>query len=79
MKPVIEFCLSNLASGTDVVMERLKQDPHLDVIEYGCLGFCGLCTDAHFALVNGEFVGGATCEDILKAIDEELKKLNKEN
>jgi len=25
MKPVIEFCLSNLASGTDVVMERLKR------------------------------------------------------
>lgn len=74
MKPVIEFCLSNLASGTDVVMEQLKKNPAFDVIEYGCLGFCGLCTDAHFALVNGEFVGGATCDALLKAIEEELNK-----
>lgn len=74
MKPIIEFCLSNLASGTDVVMEKLKSDSTLDVIEYGCLGFCGLCTDAHFALVNGEFVGGATCDALLEAIYEELEE-----
>lgn len=75
MKAVIEFCQSNLVSGTDLVKEQLKGDPQLDVIDYGCLGFCGLCTDAHFALVNGEFVGGATCEALLKAIHGELEKI----
>lgn len=73
MKPIIEFCRSNLVGGTDIVMKQLKKEPSFAVIEYGCLGFCGLCTDAHFALVNGEFVGGATCDDLLKAIYEELE------
>ena len=68
MKPIIEFCLSNLASGTQKVKEQLERDPNLDVIEYGCLGYCGQCGVNPFALVNGEVISGENNERLLKNI-----------
>ncbi|MDG5788891.1 YuzB family protein [Evansella sp. AB-P1] len=68
MRPIIEFCVSNLASGTQKVKEELEKDPNLDVIEYGCLSFCGQCSRNRFALVNGEVVTGSTNEELLDNI-----------
>ena len=68
MNPIIEFCVSNLASGTQKVKEKLEQDPNLDVIEYGCLSFCGQCARKKFALVNGEIVTGETNDELLTNI-----------
>ncbi|MBU9713011.1 YuzB family protein [Evansella tamaricis] len=68
MNPIIEFCVSNLASGTQAVKEILEKDPNLDVIEYGCLSFCGQCARKKFALVNGEIVTGNTNEELLTNI-----------
>lgn len=68
MKPIIEFCLSNLAGGSQEVLEQLEKDPNLDVIEYGCLSYCGQCGHAPFALVNGEVVTGENNEQLLKNI-----------
>ena len=36
MRPIIEFCVSNLASGSQKAMEELEKDPNLDIVEYGC-------------------------------------------
>lgn len=68
MNPIIEFCVSNLASGTQKVKEELEKDPDLDVIEYGCLSFCGQCARNRFALVNGEVVTGETNDELLQNI-----------
>ncbi len=68
IKPIVEFCLSNLASGSQKAKEELERDPNLDVIEYGCLGHCGQCAVSHFALVNGEFVNGETTDELVKNI-----------
>lgn len=68
MRPIIEFCATNLASGTQKAFETLEKDPDLDVIEYGCLSFCGKCAASPFALVNGEVVIGKTSEDLVKRI-----------
>ncbi|CAH0252724.1 hypothetical protein SRABI96_03219 [Peribacillus sp. Bi96] len=74
MYPIIEFCVSNLASGAQEAFERLERDPNLDIIEYGCLGYCGKCSSNLYALVNGEVVSGETTdelvENIYKFIDE---------
>jgi uncharacterized protein YuzB (UPF0349 family) len=56
IKPIIEFCISNLANGSQKAREILERDPNLDIIEYGCLGHCGICAVTLFALVNGERV-----------------------
>lgn len=74
INPLIEFCVSNLASGAQKAREILEKDPNLDVIEYGCLSYCGKCANTLFALVNGDFVSGETpdqlVENIYKYLDE---------
>lgn len=68
MYPIIEFCVSNLASGAQEAFERLEKDPNLDIIEYGCLGYCGKCSSSLYALVNGEVVSGDTTDELVKNI-----------
>ncbi|WP_458412024.1 YuzB family protein [Schinkia sp. CFF1] len=68
INPLIEFCVSNLASGAQKAKEKLEKDPNLDVIEYGCLSYCGKCAHTFFALVNGEFVSGETPDDLVENI-----------
>ncbi|ENQ3108138.1 Uncharacterized protein YuzB, UPF0349 family [Bacillus sp. 491mf] len=68
IKPLIEFCVGNLASGAQKAREQLEKDPNLDVIEYGCLGYCGVCFEGPYALVNGEVVKGETPDELVKNI-----------
>ncbi|KOO48497.1 YuzB family protein [Priestia koreensis] len=68
IKPIIEFCISNLASGAQKAMEQLEKDYDLDIIEYGCLGYCGKCAQSPYALVNGEIVTGATSDELVQNV-----------
>lgn len=68
MNPIIEFCISNLASGAQNALELLERDPNFDIIEYGCLGYCGKCAASLYALVNGEVVTGETPEELVENI-----------
>ncbi|EST53524.1 UDP-N-acetylmuramoylalanine--D-glutamate ligase [Brevibacillus panacihumi W25] len=76
MKALVEFCASNVASYTQAVMDALEQDPELDVdvLEYGCLGYCGECYLEPFALVNGKLVQAPTAEALLDKIKQVLKE-----
>lgn len=76
MKPLVEFCASNVSSYTKSVMEALENDPELDVdvLEYGCLGHCGECYMQPFALVNGDLVQAATAEELLANIKKKLRE-----
>ncbi|AOM82033.1 YuzB family protein [Salisediminibacterium beveridgei] len=74
MKPIIEFCISNLASGSQPAFAELEKDPDLDVIEYGCLSFCGQCARTKFALVNGEMVTGETNEELVEHIYQHMEE-----
>ncbi len=67
-QPLIEFCVSNLANGSQEARAILEKDPNLDVIEYGCLGFCGVCARSLYALVDGKKVTGTTAEDLVKNV-----------
>lgn len=68
MKPIIEFCASNLASGSQEAFDELEKDPNLDIIDYGCLSLCGECSSSLFALVNGDIVTGETAKDLVANI-----------
>lgn len=74
IKPIIEFCISNLANGAQQALEKLQRDPNLDIIEYGCLGYCGKCASSLYALVNGEVVTGDTPEDLVDNIYQYLEE-----
>ncbi|MBB6177577.1 MULTISPECIES: YuzB family protein [Anoxybacillus] len=66
LKPIVEFCISNLANGSQRALEQLEKDPNLDIIEYGCLGYCGKCANTLFAMVNGDIV---TAEDVEQLVE----------
>jgi uncharacterized protein YuzB (UPF0349 family) len=74
IKPLIEFCVSNLANGSQKAREALEKDLNLDVIEYGCLGYCGVCYEGMFALVNGEVVTGETAEELVENVYTHLEE-----
>lgn len=76
MKPLVEFCSSNVSSYTKKVVDALENDPELDVdvMEYGCLGHCGECYMAPFALVNGDFVTAASPDELLEKIKTKLRE-----
>ncbi|MEK3720560.1 YuzB family protein [Paenibacillus sp. FSL H8-0034] len=76
MRAIIEFCSSNLHSGTELVMKRLEERPDLDVIEYGCLGNCGECYTFPYALVNGEIVAAANAEELEQQIENKIKQID---
>ena len=68
MNPLIEFCVSNVASGAYQAMQQLEKDPNLDVMEYDCLRYCGICSSNLFALVNGEVVKADSPEQLIENI-----------
>ncbi|MCQ6276536.1 YuzB family protein [Bacillus sp. V3B] len=74
IKPIIEFCISNLANGAQIAREKLEKDANLDIIEYGCLGSCGKCGHSLYALVNGEIVTGETPEQLVEKIYQFLEE-----
>ncbi|PLR85214.1 YuzB family protein [Bacillus sp. V33-4] len=74
IKPIIEFCISNLASGAQAALEQLERDSNLDVIEYGCLGYCEKCAQSLYALVNGEVVTGDTPAELVENIYQYLEE-----
>lgn len=75
MRPIIEFCSSNMHHGTDQVMKKLEENPDYDVIEYGCLGNCGECYLFPFALVNGEIVAAPTADELDEQIMAKIKEI----
>lgn len=74
IKPLIEFCVGNLANGSQKARAVLEKDSNLDIIEYGCLGHCGNCYEGPYALVNGEVVVGATNDELIKNIYDYLEQ-----
>lgn len=72
-RPLIEFCVNNLASGSQEAMETLEKDLDLDVIDYGCLNECGQCARSLFALVDGEVVTGETPDELVKNIYKQIE------
>ena len=68
MNPIVEFCISNIANGSQESFETLEKDPNLDVLEYGCLSYCTKCMETHYAVVNGEVVEADTPEELTERI-----------
>ncbi|WP_150268903.1 YuzB family protein [Paenibacillus tepidiphilus] len=74
MRPIIEFCASNLGSGTEQLKQKLEQNPEYDVVEYGCLNNCGECYLRPFAMVDGEIIAAETPEELEAAIAAYIKE-----
>jgi uncharacterized protein YuzB (UPF0349 family) len=75
MIPLVEFCVNNLTDEVLEIKKKLEEDPGIDVLEYGCLGNCGICAEGPYALVNGELVTGDTAEELLKKIYQVIEEM----
>jgi uncharacterized protein YuzB (UPF0349 family) len=75
MRPLIEFCINNLTADVLTVKQTLEKDRSLDVLEYGCLGNCGICARQPYALVNGELVSAVTAEELLEKIYQKIEEM----
>jgi uncharacterized protein YuzB (UPF0349 family) len=75
MRPIIEFCASNMHHGTDRVMKKLEENPDYDVIEYGCLGNCGQCYMEPYALLNGEIIAASDADELYGLILDKIKEI----
>ncbi|AHD06756.1 YuzB family protein [Paenibacillus larvae] len=75
MRPIIEFCASSLHEGMRELIARLEKNPDIDVVEYGCLGYCGECYLSPYALVNGEAVFAETVEKLEQAIADKINEI----
>ncbi|WP_163536912.1 DUF1450 domain-containing protein [Gracilibacillus sp. YIM 98692] len=64
----VNFCVKNLAKGTEKVKEELEKDPDIEVSEYGCTSFCGICRQYHVAIVNGRPVIADTPNELIEAV-----------
>jgi len=73
VNPMVEFCISNLANGSQEAFEILEQDSNLDVLEYGCLSYCSLCSETLFAIVNGEVVEANTPSELVANIYQHIE------
>ncbi|MBD1370897.1 DUF1450 domain-containing protein [Hazenella sp. IB182357] len=68
MRPLVEFCVNNLTEDVLAIKKELEKDFELDVLEYGCLGSCGICAEQPFAMVDGEVIRAATGAELLERI-----------
>ncbi|WP_090578962.1 YuzB family protein [Paenibacillus sp. OV219] len=74
LKPMIEFCASNMHHGTDRLMKKLEANPDFDVIEYGCLGNCGECYMVPFGMVDGTIIAAETVDELEQEIMKAIEK-----
>ncbi|UQZ33298.1 UDP-N-acetylmuramoylalanine--D-glutamate ligase [Paenibacillus sp. PK3_47] len=74
MRPIIEFCASNIGHGTEQLKNKLEQNPDYDVVEYGCLNNCGECYLQPFVMVDGEIITADTPEELEAAVEAAIKE-----
>lgn len=72
----VEFCAANVHAGSRPAFERLKQEPGLDVREYGCLSQCELCAETLYCYVKDEIVTGGTPEELVANVLAKVAALN---
>lgn len=68
MNPIIEFCISNMANGSQEAFDILERDSNLDVLEYGCLSYCTTCSMTLYCLVNGDIVEADSPEELVQKV-----------
>lgn len=70
---IVEVCDINR-----IAMENLEQleekYPGVSVLRSPCLSNCEICATRPYAYVNGEFISGATNEEVLMKIEEAVRK-----
>ncbi|MDC3417839.1 DUF1450 domain-containing protein [Aquibacillus salsiterrae] len=71
---VIEFCVSNLANGSQKARAELAKDPDLEIVEYGCTSFCGICSRYFVAIINGDPIVADNADELVEKVYDYLEE-----
>ncbi|WP_270179879.1 DUF1450 domain-containing protein [Alkalihalobacillus sp. CinArs1] len=63
----IEFCKGNLRNNKKV-WKALESYGNVELVDYGCLGYCGNCFEESFAIVDGVLVSSTDADQLLDKI-----------
>ena len=74
MKPIVEFCVNNVANGGQIVLDKLEADDLVEVVTYDCLNECVICAQDFLALAEGKLVRAKTTDDLNKGIYQSLEE-----
>lgn len=65
----IQICNANpIAKRWDLIRALEDDDEHYHVARFACLDRCTLCSRQPYAMINGEQVPAATCEELANLI-----------
>ncbi|WP_207942321.1 hypothetical protein DOK78_001056 [Enterococcus sp. DIV2402] len=78
MFPLVEFCETNLAEGSQVVMDALESLEDVDVMMYSCLSECTLCAQKPFCFFEGERLAAETPAQLLHLVKDKLVEWHEE-
>jgi LSD1 subclass zinc finger protein len=65
---IVEFCISNYETGSESVRDALCQTEDVELIEHGCMNFCGQCYLEPYALVNGVNFNSTSADELMEKI-----------
>ena len=66
--------MSRIWQRAEILSTKTRNDPDVDVLEYGCLQNCGICSSGLYALVDGDIVEGDTPDDLLNNIYKHIEE-----
>ncbi|MGX7197007.1 DUF1450 domain-containing protein [Enterococcus olivae] len=72
MFPLVEFCETNLAEGSQMVLDALEATGEADVLTYSCLSECTLCAQRPFCFFEGERLAAPTPAQLLQLVQQKL-------
>ena len=78
MFPLVEFCETNLAAGSQIVMDALESMGDADVMMYSCLSECTLCSQKPFCFFEGERLAAETPAQLLCLVKDKLVEWHEE-
>ncbi len=71
----IKFCENNFSFKTEETMKKLKENfSDASISVESCLGYCGDCAVAPYALVNDELVQADTADELFEKIKKDINK-----
>lgn len=78
MFPLVEFCQTNLAHGTQMVLDAVEMMEEVDVMVSSCLSECSYCAQRPFCIFEGERLGAETPEALLLLVQQSIHEWQEE-
>jgi uncharacterized protein YuzB (UPF0349 family) len=72
----IEYCISNLDLGTQVVLDAIAQSfPDIKIRQWGCLGHCHRCIRVPYVLIDDtEYIESPSAKELWEKVRQHVQQ-----